>query len=156
MIYKSLELELSGTSTPWPQVLLLPLQARCCSSGGSSTDKTKVSEGVGSSSSAGDFPGSAPPSTSTHSSASSSAGAPLKSQAGGAGAGTDLFSQAMQSKAEDQLRRMLEQQSRLSAGLDTQEGGDGEDEEVEDVDEEDRVGVWVPVMTHQVPGQSRL
>jgi len=54
---------------------------------------------------------------------------------------TDLFTQALQSKAERQLRQMLEQQSRLNAAMSTQPQHASEGVEVDeyDEDEEDKV-----------------
>lgn len=72
---------------------------------------------------------------------------------------TDLFTQAMQSKAERQLQQMLEQQSRLSASVAEQQaqqhasGGEAEDDEDE---EDDRVSVCVCVACLAVCGQTSL
>ncbi|KAF5826997.1 hypothetical protein DUNSADRAFT_1546 [Dunaliella salina] len=65
--------------------------------------------------------------------------ASAKPQTASAGVGSDLFTQAMESKAEEQLRRMLEQQSRLSAAS-TQASSAGSDaEDDEDLDEDDKI-----------------
>eukprot|EP00967_Tisochrysis_lutea_P149528 scaffold287618_cov15-Tisochrysis_lutea.AAC.1 len=54
------------------------------------------------------------------------------------GIGVDLFTQAMQSKAEEQLRRMLEQQSRISAASTQASSTEDDMEDDEDLSDEDK------------------
>eukprot|EP00200_Dunaliella_tertiolecta_P004618 CAMPEP_0202350842 /NCGR_PEP_ID=MMETSP1126-20121109/7747_1 /ASSEMBLY_ACC=CAM_ASM_000457 /TAXON_ID=3047 /ORGANISM="Dunaliella tertiolecta, Strain CCMP1320" /LENGTH=124 /DNA_ID=CAMNT_0048942883 /DNA_START=175 /DNA_END=546 /DNA_ORIENTATION=- len=55
------------------------------------------------------------------------------------GIGVDLFTQAMQSKAEEQLRRMLEQQSRISAASTQASSTEDDMEDDEDLSDEDKI-----------------